>query len=427
MPRRTITAPKRVRGDITVPGDKSISHRALILAALADGKSRISHRAPGEDQDSMLRCLAALGVPVQAGGDDAELMGLGLRGLKSPAGDLDCGNSGNTMRFLMGALAGTPGMSARLVGDSSLSRRPMARVAEPLAQLGAAIRVAEGGTPPVEVDGQRLRGGAVTIEVPSAQVKTAVLLAGLQADGVTAVTERALTRDHTERLLRRLGVDLRVGQAITLQPPRRVVGFELTVPGDPSSAAFWAVLAASHPDADLSIRGVCLNPTRTGFLDVLTRMGADIRVENQRQEGGEMVGDLQVGSGTLHGVVVDGWEIPSMVDEIPVLALAAAAADGDSRFDGLGELRHKEVDRLAAIERELSAMGAAVSIREDSLVFEGRSRLRGGAVASGGDHRMAMMLAIAGSIAAGETSIDDADAASVSYPGFYDQLAAISE
>jgi len=425
--QEAISAPARIRGEVTVPGDKSISHRALVLAALAEGRSRITHRAPGEDQASMMRCLTQLGVAIVAEEEQAEVVGVGLRGLRTPSADLDCGNSGNTMRFLMGALAATPEFASRLVGDGSLSRRPMQRVATPLIALGADVEVGPGGTAPVLVRGRRLRGGSVRISVPSAQVKTAVLLAALQTDGVTAVAERALTRDHTERLLRQLGVDVRVGDAITLQPPPRIEAFDLTVPGDPSSAAFWAVLAAVHPDAELLIHDVCLNPTRTGFLAVLLRMVADIRVEKQHQQGGEMVGDLHVRSSRLSGVVVEGWEIPSMVDEVPVLALAAAAASGDSRFEGLAELRHKEVDRLAAIERQLGALGAAITVEGDDLVIEGPSRLTGAAASSEGDHRMAMTLILAGCVAAGETLIEDAEAAAVSYPGFRDQLMAVSE
>ncbi|HEV1998435.1 MAG TPA: 3-phosphoshikimate 1-carboxyvinyltransferase, partial [Candidatus Dormibacteraeota bacterium] len=275
--------------------------------------------------------------------------------------------------------------------------------------------------------GRRMRGGSVRIDVPSAQVKTAVLLAALQADGATVVAEHVLTRDHMERLLRQLGVDVRVGEAITLQPPPRIAGFELLVPGDPSSAAFWVVLATVHPDADLRIRNVCLNPTRTGFLDVLFRMGADIRVEQQHQAGGEMVGDLHVRSAGLNGVVVDGWEIPSMVDEIPALALAAAVATGESTFEGLAELRHKEVDRLAAIERQLGAVGAGVEVDGDDLVVHGSAILQPAPVSSEGDHRMAMTLAVAGCIAGGQTSLDESAAAAVSYPGFFEQLEAISE
>jgi len=423
---RTISTPGRIRGDIAVPGDKSISHRALVLAALAEGRSRITHRARGEDQESMVRCLSRLGVTLVAGEDDVEVVGVGLRGLHEPAADLDCGNSGNTIRFLTGALAGTPDVVARLVGDASLSRRPMQRLATPLATLGADVRVSPDGTAPVDVRGRRLRGGLVRIEVPSAQVKTAVLLAALQADGVTTVTESTLTRDHLERLLRQLGVDVRLGDAITLRPPTRIEGFNLAVPGDPSSAAFWAVLAAAHPDSDLRVRGVCLNPARTGFLDVLLRMGADITVEGQHQEGGEMVGDLHIRSSALRGVVVDKWEVPSMIDEVPVLALAAAVATGDSSFEGLAELRYKEVDRVAAVQRQVAALGAQIEMRGDDLLVAGSSTLKGAAVSSEGDHRIAMALAVAGSIATGETSLEGSEAAAVSYPDFYQQLEAVS-
>ena len=420
-----LVAPSRVRGVARVPGDKSISHRGLLLAALADGQSILRHRAPGEDQESMVRCLRQLGVELTESGADTTITGRGLRGLRQPGADLDCGNSGNTMRFLTGALAATPGVVSRLVGDASLSHRPMLRVAAPLRVLGAKVEPAAGGTAPIQVTGMRLRGGSVTIDVPSAQVKTAVLLAALQADGVTAVAEPVLTRDHTERLLRLLGVDIRVDKAITIQPPPRLEPFDLQVPGDPSSAAFFAVLATVHPDARLTIPGVCLNPTRTGFLEVLARMGATIRIENQRQEAGELVGDLEVSSSALRGVEVAEWEIPTLVDEVPVLAVAACLAAGPTRFCGLGELRHKEVDRVAAVQAQLESLGAHVTVDGDDLIVEGSARLAGARVSSLGDHRMAMALAVASACAKGVTVVTGADAAAVSYPGFFADLAAV--
>ena len=423
----SLIAPRRVRGVVDVPGDKSISHRGLILAGLAAGRCVLRHRGPGEDQESMVRCLRQLGVEIHDVADTTLVAGVGLRGLAQSSTDLNCGNSGNTMRFLCGALAATPGVRSRLVGDASLSRRPMARVATPLAVLGADVRTAGGGTAPVDIAGARLRGGSVRIEVPSAQVKTAVLLAALQADGLTAVSEPVLTRDHTERMLRLLGVDIRADKAITLQPPARIDPFDLTVPGDPSSAAFFAVLAAIHPDAELTIRGVCLNPTRTGFLEVLARMGADVRVENQGHQAGELVGDLVVRSSGLEGAVIAAWEVPSMIDEVPILAVAATAAAGATRFCGLAELRHKEVDRLAAVEAQLRTLGASVSVEGDDLLVQGRTELSGAAVSSLGDHRMAMALAVAASCAVGETDLHDAAAAAVSYPGFFAQLEAVSE
>ena len=370
----------------------------------------------------MAACLRQLGVEIKDVNSATRVVGVGLRGLLPPQADLECGNSGATMRFLAGARAATPGLEARLVGDASLSRRPMARVARPLALLGADVRTAAGGTAPLEVTGSRLRGGSIEIDVPSAQVKTAVLLAALQADGVTALREPVRTRDHTEMLLRRLGVDLEVGEVITLQPPSRIEAFELAVPGDPSSAAFWAVVAACHPDAELIIRGVCLNPTRIGFLEVLSRMGADVGVENPRPLGGELVGDLVIRSSALHGTEVTAAEIPSLVDEVPVLALAAAVAAGETRFRGLAELRHKEVDRVEAIASQLGLLGAGLAVQGDDLVVEGPTRLRGGAVSALGDHRMAMTLVLAGTLASGETQVEGAGVAAVSYPDFFIEL-----
>jgi len=421
-----LAKPRMVRGRVVVPGDKSISHRALVLAALAEGRSRIAHRATGDDQASMIRCLEALGVTVSAEADSATVDGVGLRGLRSPAADLDCGNSGATMRFLAGAVAGVAGVRARLSGDASLSRRPMERVAAPLRRLGAEVSCAPGGTPPLEVAGRPLTGAAIDLDVPSAQVKTAVLLAALNASGATSVREPAPTRDHTERMLRRLGVELtqRDGN-LELRPPASLPAFAISVPGDPSSAAFWAVLAAAHEDAEVEIPGVCLNPTRTGALEVLRRMGARVEVLNRRDEAGEEVGDLVVRSAALHGTEVTAAEVPALVDEVPVLAVAAAAADGETVMRGLGELRVKESDRLTAIAAALGLMGVAAEVDGDDLRIRGGG-LRGAALDSAGDHRLAMALAVAGELASGGTTIRGAGAAAVSYPAFFDELSRLS-
>ncbi|MEA2645862.1 MAG: 3-phosphoshikimate 1-carboxyvinyltransferase [Chloroflexota bacterium] len=421
----TLSRPARVAGVVVAPGDKSISHRALVLAALATGRSRIEGRAPGQDQESMVACLRALGVEVTEATGATRVHGVGLRGLRSPATDLDCGNSGATMRFLTGALAGTDGVAALLAGDASLARRPMDRVAAPLRLMGADVATAPGGLPPVRVTGRPLHGAEHDLPVASAQVKTAILLAGLNADGETVVREPGVSRDHTERMLARLGVDVTRGAEVRLRPPPSLPMFEMTVPGDPSSAAFWAVLAAAHPHAELTIENVCLNPTRAGFLGVLGRMGAVVEMSGARDVAGEAVADLHVTSSGLAGVTVAAAEVPSLVDEVPVLAVAAATATGDSVFHGIGELRVKEVDRLAAIVAGLQALGVETVVDGDDLTVRGAGGLRGGALLdAGGDHRMAMTWAVAGSLAGGETTVVGEESAAVSYPGFLAALAA---
>jgi 3-phosphoshikimate 1-carboxyvinyltransferase len=428
--------PARIRGTIRVPGDKSISHRALLLAALADGVSLIRGRAPGADQQSMANCLRELGVTISDDGAVTRVEGNGLRGLRPPAAELDCGNSGATMRFLTGAIAGTDGVRAGLTGDASLSRRPMERVAAPLRAMGAGVTTAPGGVPPVTVEGRRLHGTAHALPVASAQVKTAILLAALNAEGPTVITEPQRSRDHTERMLLRLGVDLTVADAmqsgftvpgaITLLPPDRIQSFDIEIPGDPSAAAFWIVLATAHPNAEIDLPGVCINPTRTAFLTVLERMGATIDRRNSRDVSGEPLADLHVTTSRLHAIEVNTIEVPALIDEIPVLAVAAACAEGESVFRGLAELRVKEIDRLEAIAEQLGKLGAWVRVDGDDLHVTGGRGLEGSAVASGGDHRMAMALAVAASLADGETSLSGTRAAGISYPAFFADLAAVS-
>jgi 3-phosphoshikimate 1-carboxyvinyltransferase len=426
MPTTVLLTPAaRLRGEVTVPGDKSISHRALVLATMARGRSRIEGRARGADQDSMVGALRALGAGVSEDGDVTGVEGVELTGLRSPAADIDCGNSGATMRFLAGALAGIEGVSATLIGDSSLSRRPMDRVAGPLRRMGAEVETWANGMPPLRVSGRHLRGVEHRLEVASAQVKTAILLAALNAEGETSVVAPP-SRDHTERMLRRLGVDIEIGGTIRLRPPDHLPAFEMSVPGDPSSAAFWVVLAAAHPDAELVVRNVCLNPSRAGFLAVLGRMGAAVEMFDTREVGGEAVADILVRSASLTATDVDAEEVPAVVDEVPVLAVAAASAQGESRFRGLGELRVKEVDRLAAIAAGLGRMGVAVELSGDDMLVRGGAPIRGADLGSGGDHRMAMSLAIAATLAHEPSRLDGGDAADVSYPGFFQQLDALT-
>ena len=374
----------------------------------------------------MVRCLRAVGVAIDDDAGGTVVGGVGLRGLTSPAVELDCGNSGATMRFLTGLLSGIEGVSAVLVGDASLSRRPMARVAEPLRRMGADVGTSPAGLPPVRLNGRQLHGADHHLAIASAQVKTAILLAGLNAEGQTSIFGRDTGRDHTERMLRRLGVDIESGDAIRLRPPSSIPAFEMAVPGDPSSAAFWLVLGAIHPDAEMSVTGVCVNPTRTGFLEVLRRMGADIVLSEEADAAGEPTATVTARSSILSSTDIDSTEVSALLDEIPILAVAAACAQGTSTFKGLSELRLKEVDRVAAVSGELSRMGADLQVSGDDLVIHGGRGLRGAAVESRGDHRLAMSPAVAAAVAYGPTEIAGASAAAVSYPGFFDTLRGLS-
>ncbi|MCR4295653.1 MAG: 3-phosphoshikimate 1-carboxyvinyltransferase, partial [Elusimicrobia bacterium] len=348
--------------------------------------------------------------------------GRGLGGLKAPEGDLDAGNSGTTMRLLAGVLAGHP-FSARFTGDESLTRRPMKRVAEPLRAMGAAVELSEAGTAPMTVTGGALKAIEYALPMASAQVKSAVLLAGLHAKGETAVVEPAATRDHTERMLEAFGVRVGVnGLRVSLEGGSRLRATKVLIPGDPSSAAFWVVAATLAPGSELAVRGVGANPTRTGYLSVLARMGADIHREPARGEGGESVEDLIVSSSDLSGVEVSAGEVPGLIDEVPILALAAALASGESRFKGLGELRHKESDRLMGIASLLTSFGALARVENDDLCISGVKELKAATVDSLGDHRLAMTGYIAGFLARGDSGVIDAGCAEISYPTFYDDF-----
>lgn len=422
----TVAPARALRGTVAVPGDKSISHRAVLFNAVATGTARITNFLSGADCLSTIACLQALGVPIRRQGDVVEVQGQGLRGLRAPATVLDCGNSGTTIRLLAGLLAGQS-FSATLTGDDSLRRRPMRRVVEPLRRMGAHIEgPADGDRAPLTIHGRPLHGGSFALPIASAQVKSALLLAGLLADGPVTLTGRLDSRDHTERMLRAMGLALEVTPAqITLTPPRAPElprPLSLRVPGDPSSAAFWWVAAAVHPAAEITTVGVGLNPTRTGALEVLQAMGADIDITNERYEGLEPVGDITVRSSRLRGVEIGGALIPRLIDEVPVLAVAAAYATGQTVIRDAAELRAKETDRIAAVAGELTHLGAHVTPTEDGLIIAGGGRLRGAPVASYGDHRMAMALAVAALAAEGETQIAQADCVAVSYPDFWADL-----
>ena len=430
MPLALGTQPARsLRGVVQVPGDKSISHRALLFGAIAEGTTRITGLLPAEDPLSTAACLRAMGVTISAieAGQLVSVEGVGLDGLREPEDVLDCGNSGTTMRLMLGLLAGRAGRHFVLTGDGSLRRRPMQRVGGPLAQMGAQISGRSGGNlAPLAIQGQQLRGATIRTPVASAQVKSALVLAALTATGDTTVIEPVQSRDHSERMLRAFGAQLSVGgpgmTEVTVTPGASLRGQDVIVPGDISSAAFWLVAGAITPGADLTVQNVGLNPSRTGVLDVLEQMGARIELLNGREVAGEPVGDLRVTHGPLQAFTIGAELIPRLVDEIPVLAVAACYAEGISRVTGAEELRVKETDRLAVMARQLGAMGARIEEFADGLTVQGGLALHGAEVDSETDHRVAMSLAVAAQVAHGPTQLHRPEAAAVSYPGFWEDL-----
>jgi 3-phosphoshikimate 1-carboxyvinyltransferase len=409
-----------IHGRFLLPGDKSLSHRLAMLAAAATGPSRLSGFSTARDCASTLDCLGRVGVPWRLEEGALHVAGNGIDAWRAPDVPLDAGNSGSTVRMLAGLLAGRP-FTTTLTGDESLRRRPMERVAAPLRAMGASVLTLDGHAPLV-VRGGRLRGGTHRLAVPSAQVKTAVLFAGLQADGPTTVEEPAPSRDHTERLLPLLGARVEVeGRAATVWPTAVLRPLELAVPGDVSSAALLLVAALLLPGSRVTIERVLLNPRRTRYLEVLRRMGARIDVQTEGLEP-EPWGTIVARSSTLGTAVVGGDEVPAVIDELPALAVAATGAEGALVVEGAAELRLKESDRIAALASGLGGMGAAVEERADGFVVRGGGRLRGGRVSAQGDHRIAMALAVAALTAEGDTWIEGADSAAVSFPGFFDLL-----
>jgi 3-phosphoshikimate 1-carboxyvinyltransferase len=426
---QSVRRPARLRGTVRVPGDKSISHRAALLGALAEGTSTVRRFLASDDCLSTLACLRALGVEWTVADEEPgvatlELRGGGLRGLREPDDVLDCGNSGTTMRVLAGILAAQPFLSV-LTGDASLRRRPMDRVIVPLREMGAQLSARVGDRlPPLVIRGGPLRAVHYRLPVDSAQVKSCVLLAGLFAEGETIVEEPVVSRDHTERMLRAMGADVRrEGPAVSIRPAERLLSCDIDVPGDLSSAAFWLAAGAAHRDAELTLPAVGVNPTRSGIVDVLTRMGADIHVGEERMVGEEPVADIVVRSSRLRGVEIEG--VPSVRDELPALAIAAACAEGRTIVRGAAELRVKEGDRIAVLAAQLRKLGVAIEERPDGFVIEGGRSLRGASVTADGDHRLTMALAVAGLLAEGETRVEDADSVAVSYPCFWRDLAVL--
>jgi 3-phosphoshikimate 1-carboxyvinyltransferase len=418
----------KVRGALRVPGDKSISHRALMLAALGKGTSRVRGLLCSADVESSADVLRALGATIPGiSPEEFSVRGAGLRGLRGSAADLDCGNSGTTARLISGVLAAIP-FDSRVTGDSSLSRRPMQRVARPLEAMGARFDFESGDGLPMTVHGGLLRGVTWFSETASAQVKSAILLAGLVADVPVEVHEPAATRDHTERMLRARGVDVRTeGTVVTLLPSGRLDAADTDVPGDPSSAAFFAALAAMADAGTLGIDHVCVNPSRIGALRVLGDMGALIAYEDVHDDGGEPVARLVVSPRLLRGIAIEPAVVPSLIDELPVIACVASRAAGETRVTGAAELRVKESDRIAVVVQNLRAIGADADELPDGFVVRGSDRPYAGRVRTHGDHRIAMAFGVLGALAGNDIDIDDRACVNVSYPGFWSDLARVSE
>lgn len=417
----------RLHGSVRLPGDKSISHRYAMLAAIAAGTSHIRNYSNGADCASTLGALRALGVPIEHEGTDVTVAGRGLDGLQEPAAALDAGNSGSTIRMLSGILAAQP-FASRIAGDESLSRRPMDRIMRPLEAMGASIAARDGRFPPLEIRPAALHAIDYTLPVASAQVKTCVLLAGLYAAGVTTVREPVRTRDHTELALREFGATVEVrGRAISVQARPRLEGRELEVPGDLSAAAFFLVAAALVPDSTLLIEGVGLNPTRSALLDFLMSIGADLHIRDLRVQAGEPVGDLEVRHSRIRGGVIEKELTAALIDEIPVLAVLGAAAEEGLVVRDAAELRVKETDRIATVAENLGRMGVSVEVLPDGLRVPGRQRFRAAELDSFGDHRIAMAFAVAALAAPGECAIANAEAVDVSFPDFFRILSEIAQ
>ncbi|MBI3615512.1 MAG: 3-phosphoshikimate 1-carboxyvinyltransferase [Candidatus Omnitrophica bacterium] len=449
MAHLTISPAHSLRGELSLPGDKSISHRALLLGAVSQGTTRIDHCLESEDNESTRRALRALGIRIQEEAERVVIEGRGLYGFKTPSSPLEMGNSGTTTRLLLGLLAGQS-FSATLSGDASLSQRPMRRVTEPLGKMGADIQGPDGADHlPLTVRGGGLHGILYTLPVPSAQVKSALLLAALYAKEPTTVVEPIPTRDHTERMLEHFGAQIkREGPEITLVPGPELKGKDLTIPGDISSAAFFLAAAAIVPGSSVTVRQVGLNPTRTGFLEMLKQMGANVKSEiaslplvarndlelrngavssnrSHDVDSWEPVGDVTVSHAPLKGIRVGPAAIPGLIDELPILMVAATQAQGITLIQGAGELRVKEADRIVSMATGLTAMGAKIQAEGDEIRIEGPVPLKGARVKSFNDHRTAMALAVAGLAAKGQTTIEGAEWIDISFPEFVEILESI--
>ncbi len=420
-----VQPPKRLRGELTVPGDKSISHRGIFFGSLADGVTRLEKFLFCADSRSTIGCFINLGIPIEIQGDTVLVHGRGLHGLSAPKSVLDVGNSGTTTRLLAGLLAGQPFLST-LDGDDSLRSRPMARVITPLSQMGAHIESADNNHCPLTVHGRKLHGISYSLPVASAQLKSALIFAGMYADSETVIREINPSRNHTEQMLLQFGGKIHCeNNTVTVHPQDRLYAQELTVPGDISSAAFFLVAGSIVPNSELLIKGVGINPTRTGILDVLSQMGADITLQNQINAD-EPSADLLVRSASLHGCEISGSLIPRLIDELPIIAVAAAFAEGTTVIKDAEELKHKETNRIRAVVNELTKAGVDVTETDDGMIIRGGT-VHAGNFESYGDHRIAMAMAVCALAANGISTISGEECVSISYPSFFEALRRISE
>jgi len=413
----------RLVGEVTIPGDKSISHRAIMFGSLANGTTRVTNFLLGEDCLSTIDCFRKLGVHIDVQDEEVIVYGKGIEGLTEPNSVLDVGNSGTTARLIMGILSGLPFHSV-LVGDESIAKRPMKRVSNPLRLMGASIDGREDATyTPLSIRGGKLNSISYHSPVSSAQVKSSILLAGLFANGTTVVTEPEKSRDHTERMLKAFGCDLKVdGNSVSITGNQSLKSTSVTVPGDISSAAFFLVAGSIIPNSEILLKNVGVNPTRTGILTVLERMGANITLENEKIVNGEPIADLRVKSSELKATTIGGEEIPTCIDELPIIALAAALSSGETIIKDAEELRVKETDRIQTVVEELTKLGVNIEATKDGMIIQGESSLKASNVKSHGDHRMGMMLSIAALVAEGETEIENIECIAVSFPNFKEQL-----
>lgn len=417
------TKTSRLRGEVTIPGDKSVSHRSVMFGSIAHGTTEIHNYLQGADCLSTIACFQKMGIEIENRGNVVLVHGRGLHGLKKPGEILDCGNSGTTTRLISGILA-PQSFDVVLTGDESIQKRPMKRIMEPLTQMGADIKSIRGnGCAPLQITGRPLAGINYTSKVASAQVKSAILLAGLYAEGKTSVTEPYVSRNHTEIMLRYFGADVQTeGTTAVIAPAEELYGNKVMVPGDISSAAFFIAAGLMVPDSEILIRHVGINSTRDGILHVCRAMGADLTLLHEQNDSGEPTADILVRSGVLHGTVIEGAVIPTLIDELPMIAAMACLAEGDTIIRDAAELKVKESNRLEVMVRNLSAMGADVEETEDGMIIHGGKPLHGAVIDSHLDHRIAMTFAVAGLCADGETEILGAECVNISYPGFYEDL-----